>query len=78
MHEMTANEKRVSLLFEMYAGEPVVVQEIKGTYYGLGSELATLRLFAKYNGEGNGEYANPKTRTGYSPIHNSHFFALDS
>lgn len=46
------------------AGEPVSVEEIKGTLYAYGSELACLRLYRKWTGAKNvtsGYSTNMKT-----------------
>jgi len=56
------------------AGEPVTVDEIKGCYYAFGSELATLRIFAKYLA--NGSVTNSNVRVGFSKNLNTHYFSL--
>lgn len=38
--------------WEKIAKEKIEVEEIKGTIYGFGSELATLRIFMKYTNKG--------------------------
>lgn len=51
------------------AREPVRVENIGGTYYGFASELATLRLFRKYNYPDN-------TSQGFSSNLGSFYFSL--
>ena len=45
------NQQRLDRLqkqMEGYAGEPVTVRVITGSYYVFGSELATLRIYRKF------------------------------
>jgi len=72
---MNALESSVQNTFQEFAKEPISVQEIGGAFYGFGSELAVLRLFAKY--QSNGKYHNPKATIGYSEPRKSHYFCLD-
>lgn len=58
------------------AKEPVTVEMVKGVTYGFGSELACLRIFAKYNT--NGAAPDPKVRVGYSVNLASWFVSIDS
>lgn len=53
------------------AKEAVVVEQIKGTFYGFCSELAALRLFYKYK-------SIEKTRVAYSEGQKSWFFSLET
>lgn len=43
-HDIKTIEKRTSVEWSRLAGETVVVEDIKGTLYAFGSELATLKL----------------------------------
>lgn len=52
-----------------YANEPVRVEEICGTLYGFGSELATLRIYRKYGAVDN-------TTQGFSSNLGSFYFSL--
>ena len=73
---MTANETKVQTTFQDYAKELIEVQELGGAYYGFGSELAVLRIFAKY--QTNGKYHNSRATVGYSESNQSHYFCLES
>lgn len=68
-------EQKTLKLFELYAQEKLTVELLGDTYYAFGSELACLRLFAKYNT--NGASHNPKARVGYSQPKGSWYFSLD-
>jgi hypothetical protein len=57
------------------AKEKVTCEKIKGTLYVYGSELACLRIFAKFNG--NGAFHNTAIRYGYSHNLKTHYFSLD-
>jgi hypothetical protein len=57
------------------AKEPVTVEQISGAIYAFGSELATLRIFAKYNA--NGANPNTKCRVGHSVNLGKFFFSID-
>lgn len=59
-----------------WSKESVEVEYVKGTVYGFGSELAVLRLFAKYNSNGSVHVDN--VRVGYSDNLNTWFFSLDT
>lgn len=72
----TTRAARAATLFEGIARERMEVEEIKGTIYAFGSELACLRLLAKYHT--NGTIHNPKARVSYSPGRQRWFFALDT
>lgn len=73
----TSNQvKRLRSDWERIAKEGVEVEEIKGSFYGFGSELATLRLLKKYTA--NGQTANKKVRADYSKGRNKFFFVLDT
>ena len=65
--------KRAKNDFASIAKEAVKVDHIQGTLYVFGSELATLRLFRKYNTT----KRNEKTRQAYSPNFKSWYFSLD-
>jgi hypothetical protein len=72
----TAQAQRTEAMMKEYAqGESVKIEEIGGTLYVFGSELATLRIFAKYLA--NGSVQNPKARVGYSQNLQSNYFSLD-
>ena len=66
---------RVSREFFRIGKEPMAIQQISGALYAFGSELAALRVFAKYNA--NGAVHNPKCRVGYSENMKMHFFVLE-
>ena len=53
--------------YSAIAGEPVRVEQIAGTIYAFGSEIATLRLFRKM----------PNMRQGYSANMHTHYFSVD-
>ena len=53
-----------------FAKEEVSVECIKGTLYAYGSELACLRIFAKYQ-------PSTKARVGYSKNMNTWYFSLE-
>jgi hypothetical protein len=63
-------------MFTEMAGEPVEAEKIKGVIFVFGSELATLRIFAKY--QANGSIHNPKARVGHSVNLGKFYFALDT
>jgi hypothetical protein len=75
-HMTIAQAKRATDMFCEYAKEPVVVDEIASALYVYGSELACLRIFAKY--QTNGAFHNPAARVGYSKNMNTHYFVLDN
>ena len=62
--------KRVSREWEPIAKEPLVLDYIKGTIYGFGSEIAILRLAIKHTG-------NKNARHGYSENLKTWYFSLD-
>jgi len=66
---------RTSRDFSSIAKEEVTVEQIGSGLYGFGSELATLRLFAKYNS--NGAIHNAKCRVGYSENLGKFYFSID-
>jgi len=53
--------------YSAIAGEPVRVEQIAGTIYAFGSEIATLRLFRKM----------PNMRQGYSANMQTYYFSVD-
>jgi hypothetical protein len=69
-------EKRIKAQMEYAGGEDVTVEKIISTMYVFGSELACLRIFAKYNS--NGRIHNPKIRKGYSEPRETHFISLET
>lgn len=71
----TAQAQRTEKMMAEFAKEPVVIEEIKSTLYVYGSELACLRIFAKYNS--NGAAPNKKARVGYSENLKSFYCSLD-
>jgi len=70
MTPTTAQLNRTKTDWTNYSNESIELEYIKGTIYGFGSELATLRLLAKYRNCKN-------ARIGYSTNLSTHFFALD-
>jgi hypothetical protein len=58
---------RTQAEYSRIAGEPVTVEQIGGTIYAFGSELATLRLFRKM----------PNMRQGYSENMKTFYFSVD-
>lgn len=72
----TAQAQRTAAMMKEYAkGEEVTIEKIKSILYVFGSELATLRIFAKY--QSNGAVHNPKARVGYSENLKRHYFSID-
>lgn len=73
---MTEQQKQrtVAMMSEI-AGESVTVEKVTTNLYVHGSELACLRIFAKYNA--NGAAPNPKARVGYSKNLGTHYFSLE-
>jgi len=63
-------------MFNNMAREPVELENVSGTLYVFGSELATLRIFAKYNA--NGAHPNSKARVGHSVNLGKFYFALEN
>ena len=71
-----AQAQRTEVMMKEFAkDENVSVEEIGGTLYVFGPELATLRIFAKYLS--NGSVQNPKVRVGYSENMKSNYFSLE-
>lgn len=58
------------------AKEPVTVEALGSAIYAFGSELATLRLFAKY--QSSGSIHNDKARCGYSINLKSFYFVINT
>ncbi len=52
--------QRLADSWSAYAGEPVTMDETPNMIYGFASELGALRIFAKY--QANGESHNPRVR----------------
>lgn len=59
--------------WEQYAKESVSVENIKGTIYGFGSELACLRLYYRYRHS----IKDGKVDVGFSKNMNSWYFSLE-
>lgn len=70
-----AQIQRTARDWSNYAVEPVTVEQVASALYGFGSELACLRIFAKYNT--NGAHHNPNARVGYSVNRSTWFFSLE-
>jgi hypothetical protein len=64
-----AQLQRIADEWSQYANEPVRVEEIGGTFYGFGSELATLRLYRHYGDR-------PNVSQGFSSNLGSFYFSL--
>lgn len=64
--------KRVLIDWQNKANEKLKISYSKGTLYCYGSELATLRLYKKYN-----SVKRTETRQGYSENLKSFYFCLD-
>jgi len=62
---------RVVADWSRIAKETVVVEEIKGAFYGFCSELGALRLFHKYS-------APQKARAAFSEPRKSWYFVLET
>ena len=75
-HPIDVQVKKVKYDWDKIAKENIVVEKISGTFYGYGSELATLRLLQKYTA--NGQVANKKTRAGFSKNKNKFYFELET
>ncbi len=71
----TAQLDRTARDLSLIAKEQVAVEQISGALYAFGSELAVLRIFAKYNA--NGAVHNPNCRIGFSQNMQMHFFSLE-
>ena len=67
-------QRRFTAELSGYAGEDLRTEKINTTLYAYGSEIAILRLFAKYLS--NGLVASDKYRIGYSPVEKAYFFAI--
>lgn len=66
-----AQTQRVRDEFTRHAGEVVTVEEIGGTYYAFGSELATLRLLKVYR------HCGDRADASYSDNRESFYFRLE-
>lgn len=71
----TAQAQRTEKMMAEFAKEAVKIEKIKGNLYVYGSELACLRIFAKYNS--NGSHPCKKVQVGYSENLKSFYFSLD-
>lgn len=72
---MTIQQKeRFAKMASEFAREAVEVEEVKGMYYVYGSEVACLRVFAKYQGFGAG--LNDKVRVGFSSNLNTWYVSI--
>lgn len=69
-------EKRTASMMKEFAGEDVTIEHITSCVYAFGSELACLRIFAKYNA--NGATHNPNARVGYSDNRKTWYFVLEN
>jgi hypothetical protein len=69
-------QKRIIAMMKEFAGEDITVEQITSCLYTFGSELACLRIFAKYNA--NGTVHNKNARVGYSDNLKTWYFALDN
>lgn len=56
-HDRTRLEERATKEWSRLAGEPVQVEDVGGTLYAFGSELACLRLWSKM-GMGKAKYSS--------------------
>ncbi len=65
--------KRAERDWKRVAKEPIEVEQIKGTIYAYGSELAMLRLFYYYRHN----FSNGTTSFGYSSNLRTFYFGLD-
>ena len=61
---------RTKTEWERIAGESLEVEQVSGALYAFGSELATLRLLAKYR-------SIDAANVGYSASLDTHYFILD-
>lgn len=74
MNIPTENQiKRVKNDWEKIAKETIEIEYCNGTFYGYGSELATLRIYKEYTLITKSE----KVRQEYSKNLKTYFFALD-
>ena len=69
------DNRTTKMMTEFAGGEPVTCEHIAGTLYAFGSELAVLRIFAKYNS--NGAHHNPNARVIFSENRQSWAFSLE-
>jgi hypothetical protein len=67
---------RAVVMMQEFAGEEVSVEKIGTATYVFGSELACLRIFAKY--QTNGAIHNSKARVGFSKEFASWYFSLET
>lgn len=71
----TAQLQKTEKMMSEIAKESVTVENICGCIYVYGSELAVLRIFAKY--QANGKQPNSKALVGYSDNKQTHYFVLE-
>lgn len=64
--------KRFEQEMSGYAKEPVVLEQIKGTAYAFGSELACLRIFYKYR-----NVSKKDPLVGFAKNLNSWYFSIE-
>jgi len=76
MQATSAQLARLERDLSKMAGEAVKVEQTSDAYYAFGSELATLRIFAKYNSFG--AIHNSKVRCGYSENLKSFYFVIEA
>lgn len=62
--------EKIKKMWEIKAKEKLTIENIKGTVYAYGSELATLRLLKEYRG-------NKKARADYSINQKKFYFSLE-
>ena len=76
MNTLTENRlKQLSHDWLKVSKEPIQVEQIKGSFYAFGSELAVLRLFKYYSGNYLG---NKKVASGYSENKKNWYFVLET
>lgn len=69
-------EERIKSMMREIAQEEVTIEGVRDCIYTYGSELACLRIFAKYNT--NGAYPNRNARVGYSENLKTWYFCLEN
>ena len=73
---MTIEQKdRLKRTFERMAGEKITLDQTPSSIYAYGSELACLRIFAKY--QANGASHNPNVRVGKSVNLNAWYCSIN-
>lgn len=59
--------ERAQNQWSFYAGEPIEVENIGGTIYAFGSELAVLRLYRRFQGKGEAKFSTNLKKWYFSP-----------